>query len=83
MKNIGVVEGIRLFNDENPGGVQSANTQKGAVNKSFSSIVSYLVIRSPISQYSTTPLVIGILVKSLIGPSLQQFRKFAVWLNFH
>ena len=48
MKNIGVVEGIPLFNDENPGGVQSANTQKGALNKSFSSIVSYLVIRSPI-----------------------------------
>ena len=43
-----VVEGIRLFNDENPGGVQSANTQKGALNKRFCSIVSYLVIRSPI-----------------------------------
>ena len=44
-----VVESIRLFNDENPGGVQSANAQKGALNKRFSSIVSYLVIRSPIS----------------------------------
>ena len=44
-----MVEGIRLFNDENPGGVQSANAQKGALNKRFSSIVSYLVIRLPIS----------------------------------
>ena len=44
-----MVESIRLFNDENPGGLQSANAQKGALNKRFSSIVSYLVIRSPIS----------------------------------